>query len=70
MEKFCECDSEWEIVFSMVSNRQIQVNFTQENEKKPYYEIQPMECSCCGYWYWYNADHENMMHDLQSMNRC
>ena len=31
----------------------------------------PIEiCPNCGTGKWYNADHENMMHDLQSMNRC
>lgn len=66
MEKFCDCNSNWIDTDFVGVERQIQLNFTPE-----YYHMDYRSalCSRCQYWFWYDADYENMMFDLKNMNQ-
>lgn len=65
MKLFCLCTIEWVIDFEPKSNRQIQANYTKDAAKS---DKNQQYCLECGYWKWYDADYENMMFDLRSMN--
>jgi len=60
MKLFCQCNSTW-IVTPGYESRQI--NGTGTIERKTF-----GMCPECGYYFWIEADYENMMHDLREMN--
>lgn len=56
MRLFCECDNEWVIAISDLDRRNI-IPLGQTHE-----------CHKCKFYKWNDADYENTMHDLKSMN--
>lgn len=57
MKLFCDCNSDW------INGNNRQVTGTGSRER-----ISLGQCGKCGYMRWYDADYENMMHDLRRMN--
>lgn len=66
MTTFCNCSSKWILGYHTNSvGRQIQVNLDKNTLKcLPSSD----ECPKCNYFFWYDADYENMMFDLRRMN--
>jgi len=72
MKKFCECDNEWLPNSDMRSRRQLVLVDTPEILEHKYSLLirrgPTFRCVYCQYWFWYDADYENMMFDLREMN--
>lgn len=60
MKKFCECNSEW----SFVKDESVQLTLCQAHTSE-----EPVLCSSCHFYMWYNPQYENMMYDLKWMNQ-
>ena len=68
MKLFCNCNSSWCNGIAISTNRQIQTNLNKLTLCYEGYLGLGSSCLDCGYWNWYDADYENMMFDLKSMN--
>lgn len=61
MKLFCECNSEWVIWWHDKTNRLVTGAGTS---RKVSFGL----CRMCDFFFWIDADYENMMHDLKAMN--
>ena len=61
MKLFCNCNSKWITSLSPNASRQLVGPETRTGHTLG-------GCPTCGLRYWIEADYENMMHDLKSMN--
>lgn len=70
MEKFCGCNSKWEVQpdYDLRICDLQQVNYIRDEVDREY--DPSFICEKCDYFPWYDVHHENEMFDLRRMNQC